>query len=124
MINEKLEVLIHIFDLRNLEIILDVPKKLAGTKILQSTLEKYEPSLSSRTATASFHLLFEIYKQKFPEGTSETFTNHFMRSAVGNEALQETIVFVASKLKEKVTAEDLKPLVEEANKKQADISGT
>lgn len=118
MINEKLEVLVKIFDLRNVEIVLDVPKNLAGTKILQSTIEKYMPSLASRTATTAWTLLFAVYKQKFSEGTYETFTNNFMCSAVGNEAFQETLAHVATKIKQNITVEDLKPLIEEANQKQ------
>lgn len=124
MINEKLEVLVKIFDLRNVEIVLDVPKNLAGTKILQSTIEKYLPDIQTRVNRTAWTLLFAVYAQKFPEGTYETFTNNFMCTAVGNEAFQETLAHVASKIKQTVTVEDLKPLIEEADKKLAETSGS
>lgn len=112
-ISKKVECLVRIFDHRLLNISVDIPKGLEGTKLLPSVVERYHPKLGDRVFAASWSLLATAYKNQFPEGTAETFQT-FMRSQAGHQSLQETLQHVSTTLPEKVSAEELQKIVEEA----------
>lgn len=115
-IKEKIELLVKVLDSRKLGMEASAPTSLADTKLLLSTLRKYEPDITQRVSSFSWFLLFSAYKDKLPESNINEFTEKFLKSTIGIEALQETTAYVSQTLSPEVSYEEALAVIEEANK--------
>jgi hypothetical protein len=123
-IGDKIKTLVEVLDKRAVGLTAVAPTDLAGTKLLQSTIEKYAPPFISRVDSLSLPLLYATLKEKFPEVTPQDFQDKVLRSEVGVQALQETLTYITSALQKQVQVEDLRAIIQEVDARVATEAAT
>lgn len=107
---QKIQALVHIFDLRNVDYFVDVPEILKFDKLLPSVLEQHMPPLSARISNVAFTVCYQVFLKNNPKGTLEDFQTSFLTTPAGVAAYQESLNLVGGKIKKDVTVEDIQSL--------------
>lgn len=123
-IGDKIKTLVEVLDKRAVGLPALAPDILAGTKILQTTVEKYSPAFVSRVDGVSLPLLYATIKEKFPETTPQDFVEKVLRTEVGLQALQETLNHISETLTKEVQVEDLRTIIREVEERVAQEAAT
>ena len=110
-VKAKIKVLVTIFDHGTAGIPLQVPDFLNGTKLLQSTLDKYLPTFFERCEAVTYSLLYINFLNVHPDGTKAQFFNQFMTTQTGFDAYRETMAYVSGLLKKTVEVSELLSIV-------------
>lgn len=107
---QKIQALVQIFDLRCVDYHVDVPEILKFEKLLPSVLNQHMPSATARISNVAFTVCYHVYLKNNPSATLEDYQTKFLTTAAGVTAYQEALNLVSTKIKEKITVEDIEGL--------------